>query len=283
MRFFCFILSLFFLFGQSMAFAEEGLLDFSVDSTIKKQYNTKAIEDDLLPPLPKTYEDKDGQDYTKFDVEEINIPKKTTMYSKITEQTIDNANMRKIAAGKKFVVKSLSAVSSSTPKGAKVTFESVYPVQFVSFSVPAKTKFRGVVMDSHKPQLTGNGGLIVIKVNEIVYNNQSFPIDAKITLADDKKIFLNNIKGERKYIKNMSKPIKPAGRFMAKAWKTTCRLSHGLPEAVLTPVTLLSGVVVYTGSVAISPVVSVFYKGNSISIPTGTRYDIKLREDAFVY
>jgi len=254
-------------------------IDFSIDTELKQKYDLKAVEEDL-PPLPSVYYDeKKSGSKVKNNIEEITVPKKT-LQSSVTTITTPTA---KIDSGKKFKAKNLTTVSSSTPEGAKITFETVCEQQFGKVVIPAKTRLRAVVTDSHPPQFTGNGGLVVLNINEMVYNGQSFPISAKITSVDGKNIFFNNIKGKHTYKKGMAKAIKPAGHFMSKMWKTTCRLSQNMPEALLTPVTLLTGAVVYAGGVGVSPLVAFFSKGGPLNIPANTHFTIKLTDDAYMY
>ncbi len=55
---------------------------------------------------------------------------------------------------------------------------------------PASTIFNGEIIESHQPQITCNGGLVVIKVHSMIYKGQTLPVNAYITRANDKKSFL---------------------------------------------------------------------------------------------
>ena len=189
-----------------------------------------------------------------------------------------------IPKGKKFSVRLQTNISSSTPQNSRLSFVSRYPETSPYITIPAGTIFKGRVTDSHPPQLTGNGGLIVINVDQMVYNGRTYEVDAKISMANDKHIFFNNIKGKRMYLRSIPKSIKPGARFFKKMWRKTKNLArneNGI-EIILTPFTLLTGTVVYVVNFVSSPVLALFYKGKSITIPSGTLFTIQLREDAVI-
>lgn len=189
-----------------------------------------------------------------------------------------------IPKGKKFEVRLQQTVSSSTPVGTRISFVSRYPETSTYITIPANTVFKGRVVDSHPPQYTGNGGLIVIEVDQVIYNGRAYEIDAKISIANEKRIFFNNIKGKRTYLQSIPKSIKPGSRFFKKMWRKTKNLAkneNGV-EIILTPFTLITGVVVYAVNFVASPVLAIFYKGKSITIPSGSLFTIQLREDAIL-
>ena len=93
--------------------------------------------------------------------------------------------------GKKFKVRITSQVSDRTPAGTRLSFVSRYPETATYVTIPSGTVFKGKVTDSHPPNITGNGGLIVIEVDEMVYKGKTYKIDAKISVANEKRIFLD--------------------------------------------------------------------------------------------
>ncbi len=215
-------------------------------------------------------------------------PVKTTTPSKVnTVKNIYNNKAKTtfvIPKGKKFHVRLQQTISSSTPAGSGISFINRYPETSTYITIPAGTVFKGRITDSHPPQLTGNGGLIVINVDQMVYNGKTYEIDAKISVANDKRIFLNNIKGKRMYLSSIPKSIKPGARFFKKMWRKTKNLAkneNGI-EIILTPFTFLTGTIVYAVNFVTSPVLALFYKGKSITIPGGALFTIQLREDAII-
>lgn len=217
------------------------------------------------------------------------VPEKPAVVSKPVSNTNNNSyyknNLKSsfvLPKGKKFKVQLLSAISSSTGEGAKVTFQSIYPETATYITIPSGTLFYGKVVDTHGPQWTGNGGLIVIEVNQMVYKGAVYDIDAKVSVANGKHIFLNNIKGKRMYFQSIPKAMKPGTTFFKKMWRVTCNLAkndNGV-EIILTPFSLLTGTVVYAVNFVASPVLAIFYKGKSISIPANSQFTVQLREDA---
>ncbi len=267
------IICLFAQYVTAAIFSYEEDIDYSVDEQIKNEYKTKQAEEDLLPPLPETYND----DEKYIQQEKVTVPniQKTV--------TLNNVITHKIPAGKKFKVKILNNLSGNTKKNSVISFETIYPTEFAWGTIPMKTRFRGKVMNAHNPQLSGNGALLVLSVTEINYNGQSFPAQGKVIFADNKNIFFNNIKGERQYISNMAKTIKPTSRFYDKMWRSTRRLSRNMPEAILSPFPFLVGGCAYLGGVAVSPMASLFKKGSQLNIRAGEYAIIKITDDVFVY
>ena len=267
-------------------FAQD-MVDDSIDSDIRSKYNTKKIEEDLLPELPKVlpvFEDTVFSPSTK--PSEI-VLKKVPSVQNQNNQVSKNYDISKssvvLNSGKKFRVKLQNAVSDRSPVGTKLTFVSQYPETFRYITIPAGTVFKGRVKDSHPPYLSGNGGLIVIEVNEIVYGGVAYDIDAKISVADGKKIFFNNIKGKRKFLKNMWNSTSFGSQFLKKMWRTTCSsLNKGGLDIIVAPFSFSLGVVVYAANVVASPALALFSKGGSVSIPANSRFVIQLEKDALI-
>lgn len=291
------IISLFLLLNLvgGICFADDRF-DDSIDGAIRTKYNTKKIEDDLLPDLPKSLQPFD--DYTddafspspiRSQIQNTTSPStksqiKTTQPTRLNTYNKNNVRTSAVLTkGKKFRVKLQGSVSDKTAPGTRITFVSQYPESFRYITIPSGTVFKGKVTDSHPPYLSGNGGLIVIEVNELIYKGTAYEIDAKISLADDRHIFFNNIKGKRKYMKNTWNSTSFGSKFLKKTWKSSCKhVNKGGAEILLAPFTLAGGLVVYCANVISSPVLALFTKGGSISIPSGSRFVIQLRDDAVI-
>lgn len=187
-----------------------------------------------------------------------------------------------VPRGKKFKVRLQQTISDKTPEGTRISFVSTYPETSTYVTVPAGTVFKGRVSNSHQPYWTGNGGLIVINVDQMVYQGRTYDINAKVSVANGKRIFLNNIKGKRMYFQSIPKAMKPGATFFKKMWKVTCKLAQNDSgvEIILTPFSFLTGTLVYAVNFVASPVLAIFYKGKSITIPKDSPFTIQLREDA---
>ena len=279
-------------------------LDTSVDEEIRKHYNPSQIEKDLLPPLPKTAPSqntpKTAPARNMKTVETTTPPPKNLPAidtSKKTPRRIqslpgqtqaknkfarDGIAAIKIKKGTKFKVKSLTAISDYTPVSSNMSFKTTESVTQTYVTIPAGTIFKAVIEDSHPPQLSGNGGLIVININRLVFRGKTRSIQAKVTKANGKKIFVNNIKGKRQYWKGVANSTKPGAKFYKKAMRGTTKLAQNPWTLILTPFTAVAGVVVYGVNIIGSPVFAIFSKGGRISIPAGTEFEIKLLEDVYL-
>lgn len=277
-------------------------LDTSVDEEIRKHYNPSQIEKDLLPPLPKTTETlpqvpKSTPAATPS--QPSSLPPKTiptvTQSGKRTPKRIQslpgqektNISRQGIAAikikkGTKFKVKSLTAISDYTPANSTMSFKTQESVTQRYVTIPAGTIFKATIEDSHPPQFTGNGGLLVINVDRLVFRGTTRRVQAKITKANGKKIFVNNIKGKRQYWKGVANSTKPGAKFYRKSMRGTVKLAQNPWTLILTPFTAVAGIVVYGVNIIGSPAFAIFSKGGRISIPAGTDFEIKLLEDVYL-
>ncbi len=285
----------------SSVFALE--LDLSVDEEIRKNYNPSQLELDVLPPLPgvpasipqKINSNPQIQSNTKAMPDNttppVTLPVGETS-SKVgrVQKTLPKNNLVsenftsiKIKKGTKFKVVSKTKISSWANEGARMSFVSVAPVYQRYITIPQGTVFKAVVIDAHPPQGVGNGGLIVIKADQMLYKGSAYYINAKITKAGEKNIFFNNIKGKRGYLKGIINSTQPGSRFYKKAMQSTSKLAQNKWTLIFTPFTAVAGVVVYGVNIIGSPIFAMFSKGESITIPVGTQYEIKLLDDVYIY
>jgi hypothetical protein len=116
----------------------------------------------------------------------------------------------------------------------------------------------------------------------MIHKNQRVPIDAFITRANDKKIFLNNIKGERTYLKTMWKKGNWGRTMFSKMLTVSVGLSATGSTVVLTPFPFAYGTLCLGANTIISPITAFFSKGGHVSIPAGSAFRIKLIEDAMI-
>jgi hypothetical protein len=248
--------------------------DTSIDEEIKKKYNTSQIEYDVLPNLPKI------NNSTTVNT----IPKTTPVYSaeKPTITIPTTSNSAKIPYGTKFQVKSNQTISNKTREGATVTFTSTSNVYKKDISIPTGTKFYGTVVSSHNPQITGNGGQFKVKVNSISYNGKNYSIDGKITKANSKKIFLNNVKGKHQYWKGVANQVNKGEKFYQKTRTISSKMANNPIGSILSPIPTVVGYAGYAICTVASPITGLTYKGGSISIPANSQYEIKLTKKGYV-
>lgn len=277
---------------SSHCFAFE--LDTSVDEEIRKNYNPSALEQNL-PALPKTAPSQSAT--TKTTVTTTNkttpvVPKTQPVLQPSKPQLVikkmdndykfDKSTAIRIKKGTKFRVKSNCVISDYQREGTRVSFTSIKPVTQRYITINEGTRFNAVVEDSHLPQFTGNGGLIVLMVDGIVVNNSTKSVHAKITKANMKKVFLNNIKGKRGYIKGVSRQVDKGENFYKKTRRTSTKLADNPVGLIISPIPTVFGAVVYAVNLVGSPVFAIWAKGSRISIPAGSEFEIKLLEDVYL-
>ncbi len=281
------IIFIVFLLFMAPAFSLE--LDTSVDEEIRKNYNPSKLELESLPPLPEVKPTSQPAQKPPLEVVDIpeakpigSLPPLTPADKKPVISKIDKSTAIRIKKGTKFTVKSQQAVSDATRAGARLSFVSQKAVTQRYVTIPQGTVFKGEVYDSHLPQLSGNGGLIVIGIDSMVFKGSTVGIQAKITKANHKKIFFNNIKGKRTYWKSTANSLKPGTKFYKKMMRATSKLADGTITVILTPFTVVAGVAVYAVNFVGSPLFGLFGKGGRISVPAGSEFEIKLLEDVYL-
>ena len=267
-------------------------LDATVDDEIRKNYNptqliqdveikNKALEKNLksdnskknidtnLPALPNI-----SKTNSKSDVSYIEeIPTPTIKYT--------GGNI-KVKAGTKFNVYSVNSISDWQRRGTTVKFKTNTNTFGKDYTIPAGTAFVGEIIDSHQPQITCNGGLIVIRVNSMIYKNQLIPVTAYVIRANDKKIFFNNIKGERTYLKTMWKKGNWGRTLFNKMLTVSIGLGGEGSTLILSPFPFAYGTLCLGLNTITSPICAFFSKGEHISIPAGSQFKIKLIEDIMI-
>ena len=260
-------------------------LDMSVDEEIRKNYNPSKLELEGLPPLPNVSPNTQKQIPSQQPVNKPanNFSQLSKPNAKPVIATLDKSTAIRIKKGTKFTVKSNQALSDATREGTRISFTSQRAVTQTYITIPQGTIFKGEVADSHTPQLTGNGGLIVLAIDSMVIKGSSVGINAKITKAKHKKIFFNNIKGKHQYWKNTKNSLKPGYKFYKKMMRTTSKLSNGNFTVILTPFTVVAGVTVYAVNFVGAPLFGLFGKGGRIYIPAGSEFEIKILEDVYLY
>lgn len=269
-------------------------LDTSVDDEIRRTYDPSKLEQSL-PALPKTAPvqqntvPKTPQTTQAPQAAPKSLPSTPAAKPQLgvkklpNEYKFDKSTAIRIKKGTKFRVKSNSVISDYLREGAKVSFTSIKPVTQRYITVMNGTKFTAVVEDSHLPQMTGNGGLVVLMVDSITVNGQTRSVHGKITKANLKKIFFNNIKGKRQYWKGVANQIDKGENFYKKTRRTSSKLADNPVGVIVSPIPTITGIVVYAVNFVGSPLFAIWSKGGRISIPAGSEFEIKLLEDVYLY
>ncbi len=274
------------LFANNVSFALEA--DDSIDEIIKKNYNT---ENSSLPKLPKT-SPKSIESQTFLDTgKTVSTPPKSINNSPSTTNTDlknipsvpqkINVKTVKVPKWKKINVTFSTAVSDSSPKGARVTFVSSAPLVAKNITLPAGTVFYGTVVKSHSPQILGNGGLVSVKTDYVVYNGKTSYCEGNIIVLNHDKVLFNNIKGKNGYVKGIKKVMRPAKTFYGKSLKVSKKLWNS-PGFILAPITYLPGALFLAGDAVASPFIAMFHKGERAYVKKGSTATIRLTEPAYI-
>lgn len=280
---------LLFVLICSPVFALE--LDTSVDDEIRKNYNPNKIEEDMtLPALPKILNNNINQQQPNaINITSQNIQPepsaKKIQPAKVSKniELNNNQNYAVLKKGTKIKLKLLNNISDKSPKGTKVSFISTRPVTTTYFTIPMGTIFKGEIVNSHGPQFAGNGGLIVININSIIINDETQPINAYVTKANSKLIFLNNIKGKRKYLSSMAKSTKNGRHYFSKMMRVSKNLAADGSSIVIVPFSIAAGVIALGGNILVAPALALFHKGGSVSAKSGSEFEVKLIQDVMIY
>ena len=273
-RFFIILFTIFFAGLSSGAYE----LDMSVDEEIQKKYNSSKLNYEVLPNLPKV------DNSTQKTQTQTSVPKVTPIYtSSVPNVTpVDKSAAITIPGGTKFPVKSDQTIADTMRTTTNVSFTTTAPVYSKYTTIPAGAKFYGVIVDSHRPQMSGNGGLVVIRMASLAYGGNTYRADGKITKANYKKVFLNNIKGKHQYWSGVGKQLKRGENFYGGSKKVAGRMSNIPIIEYVSFVPKVVGALGYGVNAVVSPVTGLFSKGGSLSIPAGSTFEIKLLEDVYV-
>lgn len=254
-------------------------LDMSVDDTIKKQYDTGKLEQDVLNNNINQTQKQSIKNSTSK-----SLPSATLDYSP-TPMVItkaDNVYTKKIPQWTTFTAKSNQAISGYSRKGTKISFTTTENIYKKEVTIPAGTKFYGEIVNSHGAQSTGNGALVVLKITSMTYNGTTYQVRGKITKAKSKKIFFNNIKGQRQYIAGIGKQIDKGENFYKKTRRVSSKMSDNPILVILSPIPTLVGFVSYAGCTALSPITALTTKGGNLNLPAGSVFEIKLLDRVYV-
>ena len=258
-------------------------LDLSVDEEIKKKYNTSQINYDL-PALPKVTNTTSTTSSKSNTSTNSSVPKITPVYNQAAPAitAVDKTNSLKIAKWTKFQTKSNQIISDSMPAGTIISFTTTETVYKKNITIPAGTKLTGQIVSSHRPQVTGNGGSVVLKITSLTYNGKAYNANGKVTKANTKNIFFNNIKGEHQYIEGVKKQVDKGENFYGKTQTLSNQMSSNSILVILSPVPTVVGAVGCAVCTILSPLTALSAKGGNLSIPSGSIFEIKLLDDAFV-
>lgn len=264
------------IYWSSHAFCFD--LDMTIEDDIRKNYNSSKLVKDTntedleeLPALPEKLKNSSIKTNNNSNINYTTPP--------ITNFKQGNVKIRK---GTSFNVFSTTKISDWQRAGTTVKFKTNNQITKRKYIIPKGTVFTGEIIESHQPQITCNGGLVVIRIRSMNYKGSSIPVNAYITRADGKMIFLNDIKGERKYLKTVWKKGNWGRSLFGRMMNLTVNLGKDGSTLILSPFPILYGTICLGANTLISPITAFFGKGGHVSIPSGSSFRIKLLEDTFI-
>ena len=257
-------------------------LDTSVNNQIEQKYDANKLNKDMninQNQVPKQISNKKPPKGTPvFD----NSTTPATKISNVAQNIVTTKIGTKIPSGTKFSVKSNASISGWSGVNSLLTFTSTQPVYKSNIVIPAGTQFKGVITASHAGQITGNGGLIKIKITSMTFNGKTIALEGKITKVNSKNVFFNNIKGARQYLQGVDNKISQGINFYKKARNLSSKMSSNPVGTILSPIPTITGWLGSAVCTVTSPVTGLTQKGKNISIPSGSLYEIKLTQDAYI-
>ena len=182
-----------------------------------------------------------------------------------------------------FDIVNVNAISDKQRVGTSIVFKSTKPIKTAYYTIPEGTKFVGEIVESHTPQISGNGGLVNLSVCSIIFGGTYQHIDTRVIRVGGKKVFFEDIKGKRSYWKNTVNKGKWGRNTFHKMNKLSANLVQDKTTVILAPFTFVYGLTLGTISTVASPVVSIFCKGGSVYIPANTPFRIKFEQDVKLY
>lgn len=250
---------------------------------INTMYTGKNIDKNAIVPCNNIKVDElilDEKYKTPVKTKIVNLvtPKPTTTKPK----TISAANYkyRKLPKGMQFRVVNSSKITDYMSQGQRIVFKSTQAVKTPYFTIPANTKFIGVIEDVHRPQMTCNGGLLAIRMVSAEINGYNQSIDGTIIKINTNRVRLGNLKGAHTYFKTTCKKAKWGQNKFKQYSKTASRLADKGAGVVIAPFPYLSGCVLACASTVSSPLTALLGKGGSLTVPANTVFTIKLNEEA---
>ena len=260
--------------------------DDSVNDIIRKKYNSLEHS---LPKLPMT-SPKSVKSQNFLDVGES--PKSnssetknetSSSYDSIPKvpQKVSHSKTFRVDRWRKVNAKLLTPVSDVSKTGKQISFVTLEPLYSKSFVIPKGSTIYGTVVNSHSPQILGNGGLVAIKAEYISYNGKKSYFDANVVNVNHKHIFFNNIKGKNGYVKGVSKAMNPGKTFYRKSVKWTKKVWNS-PLGILCPVVFIPGAVFILADGAVSPFIAIFSKGDKIYVKQDSTVTLKLKNSAYI-
>lgn len=249
---------------------------------INTMYTGKTPDKNALVPCNNIKVDElilDDKYKTPVKTKIVNLvtPKPSTTKPKTV---VANYKYKKLPKGMQFRVVNTSKINDYMSEGQRIVFKSTQAVKTPYLTIPANTKFIGVIEDAHRPQMTCNGGLVAIRMVSAEINGYNQSIDGTIIKINTDRVRLGNLKGAHTYLKTTCKKAKWGQNKFSQYSKTASKLADKGAGIVVAPFPYLSGCVLACASTVTSPITALLGRGGSLTVPANTVFTIKLNEEA---
>ena len=94
----------------------------------------------------------------------------------------------KLNKSQKFIVQSLQPMSSDSPVGSIINFETVQDVSIFPGKEASRVTFTGEIIENKPPRLVGRSGTLKLAINKIKVDKITYPAEAYITKMGKKQI-----------------------------------------------------------------------------------------------
>lgn len=181
--------------------------------------------------------------------------------------------------GRTFIVRSQQPMSSDTPVGTLIDFESVGNVNIFKNKEPSEVKFTGEIIENKPPRAGGRSSTLKLEINKIKVDNVTYPATAYISKMGKKQIFLGVLAGAPIYLDNLADVADKGTVTIDKVYKDPCQYSCETIKSPLRPFYYAGGALLQVADLLLAPIVCFFLPGKEIQIPENTAFEIKLGND----
>lgn len=182
-----------------------------------------------------------------------------------------------ISKGSKFYVKSLQPMSSDSPTGARIEFDTqakLFPEEQVSHVV-----FTGEIIENKPPRLAGRSATLKLAIYKVKVDNITYKTKAYISKVGNKAVVGGVLAGVPIYLANLADVADEGTVTIDKIYKDPCEYRCESVTTPLRPLYYLGGAVLQFADLLVAPVVCIFQRGKELELPASSSFEIKLAED----
>lgn len=180
--------------------------------------------------------------------------------------------------GSKFYVKSLQPMSSDTPEGSRIEFET--ETKLFSEDRLSKVIFTGEVVENNPPRRAGRSSSIKLEISKIKVDNVTYRTKAIVSKMGNKAVRNGMIVGMPIYLNNLADTADAGTVTMDKLYMDPCEYHCAPGSTVVRPLYYLGAALLQLADLLlVAPIASLFQRGDVIDIPKDSSFEIKLASD----